>query len=66
MATRQQEEIVMTQLGSGQSPVGRQRPESDIYTVLLAIAAAFVLAGTIYVCVQSSNVFGSLFPPAGG
>ena len=56
----------MTKLGSGQTPASRQRPESDIYTALLAIAAAFVLAGTIYVCVQSNNVFGSLFPPAGG
>ena len=56
----------MTKLSSGRPTGPHMRPESDIYTALLAIAAAFLLAGTIYVCVQLDNVFGSLFPPAGG
>ena len=56
----------MTQMSSGRTPGPRSRPQSDIYTALLAIATAFVAAGTVYVAVQMGQTFGSLFPPAGG
>lgn len=56
----------MTQLSSGRPPGVRGRPQSDIYTVLLAVATGFVVVGTIYVAVQMGSAFGSLFPPAGG
>ena len=55
----------MTRMNSGRSPVPG-RPQNDIYTALLAIAAAFVLAGTIYLAVQLTIVFGSMLPPSGG
>ena len=60
------EYVAMTQLGGGRGPAFRGRPQSDIYTVLLAIATAFVLAGTVYVSAQLVRVFGSLTPPTGG
>ena len=37
-------------------------PESDIYTVLLAIAVVFVLAATVVVSVTSQNLFGTWLP----
>jgi hypothetical protein len=55
----------MTQLNSGRPPV-RGRAQNDIYTALLAVASAFVFAGTIYLVVQTIRVYGSSLPPAGG
>ncbi len=37
-------------------------PESDIYTVLLAIAVVFVLAATVVVSVTSQKLFGTWLP----
>ncbi len=37
-------------------------PESDIYTVLLAIAAVFVLAATVIISVKSQQLFGHWLP----
>ena len=55
----------MTQLNGGRPPV-RGRAQNDIYPALLAVATAFVFAGTLYLVVQTLRVFGSLFPPTGG
>ncbi len=41
------------------------KPESDIYTVLLAIATVFVLLGTIFVSIRSHQLFGHWLPIGG-
>ncbi len=38
------------------------QPESDIFTVLVIIAAVFLLAGTIYVSVRAQALFGAWLP----
>ena len=38
------------------------RPESDLYTVLVIIATAVVLAGTIFLFVRSQQLFGTWNP----
>lgn len=38
------------------------RPDSDVYSVLLIIATLFVAAATIFLCVRSSQLFGSANP----
>jgi len=47
---------------------GQGRPGTDLYSVLLIIAAALLFAGTIYVATRSYQLFGTtpLLPPAGG
>jgi len=42
------------------------RPGTDLYTVLLIIAAALLFGTTIYVAVMTQILFGSLLPPSGG
>ena len=44
----------------------RATPQDDLYTVLLIIAAALLLIGTIYLAVRCWQLFGSVWPPAGG
>jgi hypothetical protein len=44
---------------------GPSAPESDIYTVLLGIAAFFVLLGTVIVSVRSQQLFGNWLPFGG-
>ena len=38
------------------------RPESDIFTVLLAIATVFVVVATIYLSVRADQLYGSWLP----
>ena len=38
------------------------QPESDIFTVLLAIATVFVVVATIYLSVRASQLYGSWLP----
>lgn len=40
-------------------------PESDVYTVLLAIATLFVLIATVILSVRSQQLFGSWLPFGG-
>ena len=41
-------------------------PQNDLYTVLLIIAAALLLIGSVYLAVRASQLFGAVWPPAGG
>lgn len=41
------------------------KPQSDIYTILLAIATAFVLIATIIISIRSQQFFGSWLPFGG-
>ena len=41
------------------------RPESDIYTVLLAIATVFLLFGTVFVSIRNQQLFGTWVPIGG-
>lgn len=41
------------------------QPQSDIYTVLVVIAAIIVAAATVFLCVRSNQLFG-LWHPFGG
>ena len=38
------------------------QPESDIFTVLLAVATIFVVVATIYLSVRASQLYGSWLP----
>jgi len=38
------------------------QPESDVYTVLIAVATVFVLVATIYTSVRANELFGSWLP----
>ena len=40
-------------------------PESDIYTVLMAIATAFVLFATVFMLVRSQQLFSHWLPFGG-
>ena len=44
-----------------ESPVG-QKPDNDIYTVLLIVATILVLAATIFMGIRSDELFGSWNP----
>jgi len=46
-------------------PAARLEPESDIYTVLMAVAFLFVLVATTYVGYRAISLFGTLLPPPG-
>ncbi len=37
-------------------------PDSDVYTVLLIIANIATIAGTVYLCMRSQELFGAWFP----
>jgi len=37
-------------------------PANDIYTVLIVVATAFVVLGTVIIAVRSSMLFGSWLP----
>lgn len=37
-------------------------PTSDIYTVLIIVATAFVILGTVVIAVRSGMLFGSWLP----
>ncbi len=54
----------MTSAGSGPR-LGRPSGESDIYTVLMAVAFLFLLAATIYTAYRAISMFGGLLPPGG-
>ncbi len=41
------------------------QPQSDIYTILLAIASLFVLLGTVFVSIRSQQLFGYWLPIGG-
>ena len=45
--------------------LGRPSSESDVYTVLLAVAFLFLLAATIYLASRAISMFGGLLPPGG-
>ncbi len=50
---------------AGPLPAGpRIVPQNDLYTVLLIVASALLLVGIIFLAVQSSQLFGSVFPAA--
>ncbi|MFQ5489464.1 MAG: hypothetical protein ACE5GE_01975 [Phycisphaerae bacterium] len=38
------------------------RPESDTFTLLLAVATVFVLLGTVFTSVRANELFGSWLP----
>ena len=38
------------------------KPESDVFTVLLAVATVFVVVATIYTSVRANELFGSWLP----
>jgi len=42
------------------------KPQNDIYTVMVIIASAVVLAGTIFLLVRSQQLFGNWNPFVGG
>ena len=44
----------------------KPEPQNDIYTLLLIVAAALLLCGTIFLAVRSSQLLGSVWPPGGG
>ena len=43
----------------GPSP---SQAESDIYTVLMAVATVFVLVATVYISVRANDLFGTWLP----
>ena len=45
--------------------IGSTRAESDIYTVLLAIAALFLLVSIVFVSIRSQQFFGQWLPLGG-
>lgn len=49
------------------APAGPQiRPGPDLYSVLLIVATVLLATGTVLVAVRTQQLFGTLFPPAGG
>jgi len=56
----------MTQLGNGGQQIVRTKPRSNIYTILVMIAALCLLGATIYVAWRQMDLYGSLFPPSEG
>ena len=58
----------MSQFNSGPVPTQPAVPRAgtDLYTVLLIVATALLVIGTIFVAVRTQQLFGSLFPPSGG
>jgi hypothetical protein len=48
------------------SPGPRYAAQDDLYTVLLIVASSLLFIGIVYICVRTTMLFGSLFPPAGG
>ena len=46
-------------------PAAGDQPENNIYTMLLIVASAFVIAATVYMAIRSSQLFGS-WNPFGG
>jgi len=46
----------------GPSPA---KPESDIYTILLAIATVFMLIATVFISIRSQQFFGTWLPFGG-
>lgn len=55
----------MTKLGSGAVRGQRPAAENDVYTVLMLIAALFMLAALIYLIVRAMALFGTVLPPGG-
>ncbi len=51
----------MSEIGSTPS-----RPESDIYTILLAVAVVFLLIATVVISYRSQQFFGDWLPLGGG
>lgn len=48
------------------SPGSRSNAQDDLYTVLLIVATFILFIGIVYMSVRTVNLFGSIFPPAGG
>ena len=38
------------------------KAESDVYTVLIAVATVFVLVATVYTSIRSGELFGTWLP----
>ena len=47
-----------------ESPSG-QKPENNVYTVLLVIATVLVACATVYLAIRSQQMFGSWNPFSG-
>jgi len=54
----------MAQVPTG--PVTEGYARNDIYTALLIIATSFVYVAVTFTAIRCVQLFGSLFPPAGG
>ena len=48
------------------APGSKVPAENDLYTFLLIAAAGLLFGGTIFLIVKTAQLFGSVFPPAGG
>jgi len=44
------------------SPDTNYQPESDIYTVLVVVAALFLVAGTVFNAMRSADLLGNWLP----
>jgi hypothetical protein len=55
----------MTTASSGPVRGTRIKAESDIYTVLMAVAFLFTLTATAYVGYRVFDLFGTVLPPPG-
>jgi hypothetical protein len=42
-----------------------ERPDNDVYTVLLAMATILVIGATVYLAIRSQHLFGSWNPFTG-
>jgi hypothetical protein len=55
----------MTTAGSGPVRGTRMKADSDIYTVLMAVAFLFTLTATIYIGYRVFYLFDTVLPPPG-
>jgi hypothetical protein len=57
----------MAQPPTPPSPTGvRYRPQSDLYTILLIIACAFLLGAVAFMIDRMLDLYGTVLPPPGG
>ncbi len=54
----------MSQMSTG--PAGGEPARNDIYTLLIIVATAFVWIAALLAIIRSVQLFGSVWPPAGG
>ncbi|MCK6457576.1 MAG: hypothetical protein L6Q92_13735 [Phycisphaerae bacterium] len=45
---------------------GHVKPRSDVYTVLIIIAFAFLAGGVGFMVYRMLDLYGTILPPAGG